>query len=1841
MSNKDILKTANYETKSDIIIRKVFDIKFKIGNEINFATIDENKYLETFLFLKNNKIYFANIISKQHKEFLFFKGKEIIYLNSNQSNEIHIAVDNYGNVYLINSKIKDEFQVDIIKGMIYKSSLFEGLKNKQNDFQIKNNIENKIQFQIHVDNNGKRILIINDKCFTIWYNSNDKNKNENNSLTMVKSNSLKKLMNKVISSKKLKSERSHSSESSTSRKDTLNEKQGTYYSVSLENEIKIVVFNKIYYHSISYIFCNTFENGNCLKISYIVLNLFDETNILKKNNIELLNKISEKEEIEVDSNFNSKSIYRLTIINYIFTFNSKSNFKLNIQNISKKINYFPFEFNLKDEKLTSKRIVSSYSKNGDKVLICTNSEYNSSTRLFIYYDNNYKIVSVNLSSLIESSNSNTSTTNIDKIWVEDIGFLLNDTIILILFKKCFICFIDINFNLLSFIDISKSIICPNNNITIGYPINYSYSAVNIENKIIISSNKEDYFLIITNNYSICYQLNFSNYKEKIFKKLNNVSSSLITNYIYIYQILSSLKTKRFKNNYFYFDIKDSDMLDKIHDFMIEIFNKFTINNDQNIMRKKLEENNEINDKSIKLLINFIQIFRKMELSYINLTISIYMNGIINDLFYYYISIKNFHLAFIILKLSEIYYLNKMKIKINKFGIQIQLENMNNNIYTMKSFYNQYFSKNSILLKYILPSLKSNYLIFNIYPFNNIINNNLKTLDNFTIQSKLRVILILSSIIESQNFMINENKSYSDNEDITENNKEKFYKRISYFLLSYNCFQNSLNNNIINEFKVILKSILRNYKYLKSENKRYGKEEFLLNGLTINLKTELLTFLLDEKLSREDIDFQFLESFFSTEDIPHFNNISKNFTCENNDNFVIEELTNLNHSGKIMKWIYLLNNNLFLSLLNDCKIYFSKSKSNINKIKNNNFEIKNVIDFISFNMILIIIIIIILIKQIIIIDLSNFTFRNYSSYKINSFSKLKMINLIDIPLLIMNYNHYFDNKNNKIKTNINLSKFLIKLIESKSKNSNINYEDGNNLINILFTSLLKDFFVEYKITFINNNSKKIFTCGIIYIFLHFKFDLIQSIDFNLISLLIDELEICSKQLFIDFLYNVLNGYLKYYLFIEQNSKLSDSKSISLEIILFQIKSLFYKIVREETYLIKNKIYEYVFISPALMKPYLLEGGLFYEYKYLNGLIKSFINSTKFNIIDIKLIIKNEEKLILNNLKIEKDNNLTLSSINFLKLLFLKNKNYENKLDLFFLKFIFHKNKDKKILGEFKSTLRNLLNLLNISNYTSNIILQNNILIFNIESSIFYIRKIIINSLCDNNIKYISEYKFQEIFSNIIDKLIKINFNSKLFKFSSKEIKIKLTSSIKLIISKLIYILTLIRLKFLLAINDNEIKKIETLSFLCILDEKFNSFSTILNIIDFIKVQDCEFFKKKESLNICKNINFSMLYMNKSFCFPKLFENFLISNCNDFYSKYKEFIENEFQIIKKVFSTINDNIKNHNTKNLILLLFNDYFVENLLEAYCDIKDFISSYSFNHENFKKAKQLFAFINTNFEDKFGIDRNGFLEFEKKWKFNNNEELFSFIIFDKDDNLENKICIGDEIIQSKRQRSGIETPRKDINGINLLKEIKRKSFENNLSKSLDSIEIKENIEVKGKLKTNKIKLPKYRKQKTTSNNKETFKDDEENMNNLISILINVIFRKKKNYFEILKNYSFMIYKMFKIQSELDDITIINLSKDIKDKISSVEKIELNEKYDQETSKLNKINKIKSYDILNIPKYNIGFVSKSNIIKTLINKNSSFNFQNEIKTKINDIQLKINKFENLAKSIDNEINDIK
>ena len=164
--------------------------------------------------------------------------------------------------------------------------------------------------------------------------------------------------------------------------------------------------------------------------------------------------------------------------------------------------------------------------------------------------------------------------------------------------------------------------------------------------------------------------------------------------------------------------------------------------------------------------------------------------------------------------------------------------------------------------------------------------------------------------------------------------------VLYFILAKLVVNKLKEENALDDLNFIIKVIIRNWKYLKSETMK-STEEYILNSFSLNYKAESLGLLLHtnsfitsnyigRKMASKSVNnfntvrnvksrFDFFNDFYSLDELNNFNNFIIKFST-GEDNILLREFSYFNNLGVIQKWIIYFINFLYQELFNDYKQY---------------------------------------------------------------------------------------------------------------------------------------------------------------------------------------------------------------------------------------------------------------------------------------------------------------------------------------------------------------------------------------------------------------------------------------------------------------------------------------------------------------------------------------------------------------------------------------------------------------------------------------------------------------------------------------------------------------------------------------------------------------------------------------------------------------------------------------------------------------------------------------------------------------------------------------------------------
>jgi hypothetical protein len=1406
---------------------------------------------------------------------------------------------------------------------------------------------------------------------------------------------------------------------------TIEELNGTFYNISLENEKKTIIATGSkgeYYESLIAIFNNNYFFGSYGRILYMILTPTEFTNS-----------------------------YRVTFIDYLFKYENNNKVKQNlvntvennseyVKNIEKRIvysyiNYMPKEpkdkrqFNNEKEK-----IILRFNQSGTACAIAINSQHNFHSTLMFLMTETYRISSQKLFPLYSKLRPGFMEDD-SIVWIEDMDWVCNDLFLVILFSQGYFCILNINFQVISFIDNSGSYI-DNSIEKISCPYHFMNPKLNNLDKLQLSSSKKrsDYFVINSSNYSICYQVNYKSYETKIILPSNQYT---FDEFLYI--------TKYFQLHHS--EPENHGLFDNIHNFIVSWLKDLYSENDKNVPSETISQ-------IFNIFVKFIKIFRSINQSHeTNLTIVSYLIGISNDFFYYLINYREIWLAFMFVNICENYLLKTLKLKMprSKLCEEQMLKGQASYLAV-----NPYFIQN--------PSLKC---------YNRLVNK--------MFHSKMRLLIIVISLIEFRN-----------NQGLTIN--------VLHFVLAKLCLEKMKKHTLLDDVQLIVKSIIRNYKYLKGENMKVGNEEYILNSLTMNFRYELFGNYTFNRQSRDDVKFEFLNDFFPLEELQTFNEVNEMY-CRGEDELLINEYNYINNMGIVQKWILFFTNFFYSFLYEDIRNYISNHlRQYLTQNKSADFvspEENSLSSLIYFNLTFFTIAINNHLKYFLKIFISKA--ENSNEFPViadnpnilNEFNKIFMsfISPADVPFIIFEFYINEDNKNKKtLGHEINIH--LYDKLQQYSKFYNFNLIESFDFIEFLMNNGFKyydDEMVENRD--INRIQTFMYTAILFFLFNVHKFSQIYvfEVDNTFILNIIDSLDVYLKRDLYQFLYLILNGQLKYYLKKEANSKLTATGTKYLEVVLHMLKLIFYKIVREEPFIVRRDIYEYIYISPSLIKPYLLEGALFYEYKNFNKYIKSKVFNCK-NILDTRNYSEVNYKKVNNVFEeLSKQNRSILFDC-----IFKPNERMSGAEEDELMKG-YHRN--------FCYSISNYLLLLKLNNEKVNRI------IFKPEENKDYIKKILINTI-NEKIKdpLMEDIYFNELVTSNLEKIVTGNFDNKHFKFSNAELKAKLIRSIKLIIAKSLNILNALYTKFkmfnTLQPNVDVFNYLKNVSYSLIWERDYRlAYNSATQILDFLlSISSSELASEKlHILSTFINLHFVYIILKRTPSNNKfqLFEERIKKELKDkdIVDKLKVF-NDELPIIQSLWDNL-ENFKSKNLKMFLLGCFNDMFLDNIANIYKQIGLFITGQA-SKIPMRSAKKKYIKLAESYSNLTGIPNKYFIEFNMNWELIDTEVLYNLIINDEvsETNQEdsNRVAKGDNrqnILMNRRQRFGNDTPRRR-NVINLAQN--DNAMVNNYvdpdssftrcdsNRSVDlreestKQEQKHSLCIKIKTKQKKNKIPKYQK---------------------------------------------------------------------------------------------------------------------------------------------------------------------
>ena len=670
---------------------------------------------------------------------------------------------------------------------------------------------------------------------------------------------------------------------------------------------------------------------------------------------------------------------------------------------------------------------------------------NTNTSLIIFMTETYvfskkKIINIIGKKILQN--------NQDDIYISSMDWICNDMFLVILTSKGYFFILNINFQVIYITDISISL---SNFDTYYIPSILEKSNLNANKKndannlnLLVSRQREDLFLISDNNYIVCYQINSKMYENKFINI--EIPSEQFQNFIFLikyFQLYISkaqidyLNQVELASTVIELMSKHLQILFKKEEIIIPAPNpnaeiiqtetgikimKTKQNEEEEIKREsviaddkmgdldyfKNKQNNllknEMNHTLYINLVKFIKIFESINLIHeTNLILIAFILSKSIDYLIHLMNHKELWLATLFLELCEKYICSQLLLFKN-----IGEDDLNYNKMRKKP-----------LSEIIFESKDSNIINSEKYIpyFFDVFQNYSKAPINQAAYSRIRLLLIFFCLIEFRN-----NSSANIN--------------VLFFILAKLLVEKMKEKDSLEDLYKVTKIIIKNFKYLKQENDKLGKDEFVLSSLSLSYRNEFFSDLKITKTEREDINFDFFAEFYTIDDFAAYTEPTENF-CKNDDLNLLSEFNYLNNTGILQKWVIYMTNYLYFDLFQDIKKFMDYHLRQVkDKVESNiSPEEKFLTKLVFFNMVFILQYLQNFLKDIIL----------FLTQKESSFSE--------------NYNKFNIHTNNlyNIDNNINTE-------EEEIKNNNENENDNENENNANDKDDYKDNNLE------NNNSE---------------------------------------------------------------------------------------------------------------------------------------------------------------------------------------------------------------------------------------------------------------------------------------------------------------------------------------------------------------------------------------------------------------------------------------------------------------------------------------------------------------------------------------------------------------------------------------------------------------------------------------------------------------------------------------------------------------------------------------------------------------------------------------------------
>ena len=569
MSTTKINRSQNLPRKKNIEvnIRKIFDIKIK-SNDFNYIILNELNGFQTIYYLKNKKLHQLFLKSKKKQEYEILKNYEIIYLDTNLNHDSLICLSSNGCIFSINY---ETHRIIYFSNLDYNKFIVPNIissKKRSFSFSRKNSSRNNSYenlnqiYNIYCNNSSDKIVLHLKKYILFWYQSNYNAKNN-----YEYSNKIEPVSGTIYSI----------------IKDNELEKCGITYNT--RNKIINIYSNKniIISEGVIAIFANNFFLGSHTRIFYVVL--------VTNDNNDRMAKINERELYIMDYlfKFNYKDRFRCIAdvprndFFYTDAFNGGENEDLN--DIKSKISTTTLTFNIQENNKNNKKESKSNNENnkinklllkanikGDALAMVVNDDLNDSnilnknSILIFFMTESYKFSKKKIVNIIGNKILSNKTS---KITLVEMDWICNDMFLLILTSRGYFFLVNINFQLVYLSDISSSII----------PFDTYYISSFFENnkkanlnglKLSVSKQREDIFMIYSNEYCISYQINYKTFENRVITE--EIPPDNFSNFLFLLKYFQ-LYLPNTQIDYLQEDELNLSVIDKMHKYIQGLFNK--------------------------------------------------------------------------------------------------------------------------------------------------------------------------------------------------------------------------------------------------------------------------------------------------------------------------------------------------------------------------------------------------------------------------------------------------------------------------------------------------------------------------------------------------------------------------------------------------------------------------------------------------------------------------------------------------------------------------------------------------------------------------------------------------------------------------------------------------------------------------------------------------------------------------------------------------------------------------------------------------------------------------------------------------------------------------------------------------------------------------------------------------------------------------------------------------------------------------------------------------------------------------------------------------------------------